>query len=103
MQYSTTHLLGVALAVVEGDVPELEGGRASPRRRHLDVRRVGVVVYARRDVLQHVAHVAHVDEGLQQLLVRVADEVEGDGQLQQHAVHRHQVAHRHGARGDAVQ
>lgn len=103
VQGSTTHLLGIALAVVEGDVPELEGGRAGPRRRHLDVRRIWVVVYARCDVLQHVAHVAHVDEGLQQLLVGVADEVEWDGQLQQHAVHRHQVAHRHGARGDAVQ
>ena len=68
VQCSTTHLLGVALAVVESDVPELEGGRAGPRRGHLDVRRVWVVVYARCDVLQHVAHVAHVDEGLQQLL-----------------------------------
>lgn len=40
-------------------------------------------------------HGLHVDERLADLAVHGAQEAQRDGQLEQQAVHHHQVAHRH--------
>ena len=40
-------------------------------------------------------HGLHVDEGLFRLPVHGAEEVEGNGELEQESVDHHQVSHRH--------
>lgn len=51
-------------------------------------------LYSRVDAEQ-VEHVLHVDERLANVPIHGAQEVEGNGELEQQTVHHHQVSNSH--------
>ena len=44
---------------------------------------------------EEIEHVLHVNEGLSDVSVNWAEEVEGEGELEKKTIHHHQVTHCH--------